>query len=164
MAHSARILALFQKIEAADAAHFARLRGRAKHRRSRCDAKQEAGEPPGRSSGPNALCQAKETAAQEIAARRGDMMPNRMSPQRRRSAPKNALAALRPPDWTPRLCDDYTTCPMSIAKRPNKPQNHAVPRRLSSTLRAARVTRALSLSDLVWRALQAGRRRKRRAA
>ena len=30
MAHSARILALFQKIEAADAAHFARLRERAK--------------------------------------------------------------------------------------------------------------------------------------
>ena len=30
MAHSARRLALFQKIEAADAAHFARLRERAK--------------------------------------------------------------------------------------------------------------------------------------
>lgn len=30
MAHSTRILALIQKIEAADAAHFARLRERAK--------------------------------------------------------------------------------------------------------------------------------------
>src|SRR5216683_77625 len=77
---------------------------------------------------------------------------------------EECLAALRPSDWTPRLCDDYTTGLMSIAKRTNKPLKRATPRRLSATLRAARVTKALSLSDLEWRALQAGRRRKRRVA
>jgi len=58
----------------------------------------------------------------------------------------------------------YAFVTMSTAKRTNKPQNRAVPRRLSATLRAARVTKALRLSDLEWRALQSGGRRKRRAA
>jgi hypothetical protein len=61
MAYSARILALIQKIEAADAAHFARLRESAKKEttaRAATLLKKRASLP----------------VAQEIAARRGDMM------------------------------------------------------------------------------------------
>ena len=49
-----------------------------------------------------------------------------------------------------------------LAKR--KPLKRVASRRLSAAIRAARVTKALNLADLEWRALHAGGRRKRRAA